>query len=567
MNIKIFKIILDKHMLKHMGKNNPKYLAMTNDMETINNLNEKYNFFLNKKMDLILSKCFINSQKKYFILLSLINKILFKKSINYNNEDLIGNAINSNSKKIFKIRINRLIFNFTYCDFIKIVNHSLFNYQEPISEGDDSIFLEYILIKPLEIKNPYTNTELSYNILINFYHFCLNNYINIPITYKLFYCCNFHIKKFFLQNEFLIYKMTVNSFIKNLTMEKKKKILMESVDVLCKFLLKYFKNYILKSIVIKYQENIITMNNSLIENFNKILIDYYLMNYFLHNKQNKIFLQYKLKIIMELLNNECIKFIPENIETDIFSTNTILNKITHNMEYIVNEELNSLFLSSNISMLINYRRGENTNTDNNINDSSYNLNNENDISNSNIDISNGMNINNNNSLELLNIIRLPDDVIDFSNINLYLNRETNNNEELNEDNNDQDNNDENNNQDNDDENNIDEENIYDEDSDYDQVNSEENNYMKNDNNEISSKNEVKNIEYCNINLLNKKINNNVDNKSSNIFFYDLMRKSISKYITSKLFKVTFINLHLLINTYILCFIYNKILHEIKLTAK
>tara|TARA_A100001015_G_C14753672_1_gene618581 strand:- start:406 stop:819 length:414 start_codon:yes stop_codon:yes gene_type:complete len=135
---------------------------------------------------------------------------------------------------------------------------------------------------------------------------------------------------------------------------------------------------------------------------------------------------------------------------------------------------------------------------------------------------------------------------------------TNNNEELNEDNNVQDNNDENN---------IDEENIYDEDSDYDQVNSEENNYMKNDDNEISSKNEVKNIEYCNINLLNKKINNNVDNKSSNIFFYDLMRKSISKYITSKLFKVTFINLHLLINTYILCFIYNKILHEIKLTAK
>ena len=45
MNIKIFKIILDKHMLKHMGKNNPNYLAMTNDMETINNLNEKYNFF------------------------------------------------------------------------------------------------------------------------------------------------------------------------------------------------------------------------------------------------------------------------------------------------------------------------------------------------------------------------------------------------------------------------------------------------------------------------------------------------------------------------------------------
>ena len=266
---------------------------------------------------------------------------------------------------------------------------------------------------------------------------------------------------------------------------------------------------------------------------------------------------------MELLNNECIKFIPENIETDFFSTNTILNKITHNMEYIVNEELNSLFLSSNISMLINYRRSENTNTDNNINDSSYN---ENNISNSNIDISNTMTINNN-SLDLLNIIRLPDDIIDFSNINLYLNRETNNNEELNEDNNDQDNNDENNIEDNDDENNIDEENIYDEDSDYEQINSEENNYMKNDDNEISSKNEVKNIEYCNNNLLNKKINNNVDNKSSNIFFYDLMRKSISKYITSKLFKVTFINLHLLINTYILCFIYNKILHEIKLTAK
>ena len=89
--------------------------------------------------------------------LKFINKILFKRSINYNVEDLLGNKLDLKNPRLFKLRIDRIVYSFTYNEFMQIVNTSLFNYQEPLSEIDEFICLEYILIKPLDIKNPYTN--------------------------------------------------------------------------------------------------------------------------------------------------------------------------------------------------------------------------------------------------------------------------------------------------------------------------------------------------------------------------------------------------------------------------
>ena len=449
MNPNIFVLILNNCMLKHMGKNNPKYLENKKNIEIIKNTREKFEFFFKNRFDVILNKCFIKSQKIYWIFLKQINNKIIKKSLKYNNEDLMGNILDFKNSKIFKVRVDRIIFNFTYNEFMQIINNSLFNYQEPLSETDELICLEYILIKPLEIKNPYTNVVFDHSVLLNFYHFCMFNYINIPIIYKFFYSCNFNIKHFFLENELLIYKYTVKSFIKNLNNHKKKKILIEAVEVFCNFILKYFRNSILKLICIKYQEKISIMNINLLDNYKKILLDYYLMNYFLHNKQHKVFLQYKLKLILELLNNDCIKFIPNNIETDNFSTQKIVDKITNNMEYIVNEELKTMFISSNLNMLINYN-SNNNNDDNNINNNNNNNNNINNNNNNSNDISNinSINLNNINSLYnqdlsnnqeiniIYNFIDISENNID-ANIDLILNNANMN--QNNQDNNDSDN--------------------------------------------------------------------------------------------------------------------------------
>ena len=69
---------------------------------------------------------------------------------------------------------------------------------------------------------------------------------------------------------------------------------MEAADVLCHFILKYFRNSILKLICIKYKKKINVMNINLVSDYKKILVDFYLMNYFLHNKQYKVFLQVKI---------------------------------------------------------------------------------------------------------------------------------------------------------------------------------------------------------------------------------------------------------------------------------
>ena len=143
-NLNPFIFILDNCLIKHMGKNNPKYLENKQIIQTIETKKQKYDFFFKTQFDIILNKCFIKAQKSYLAFIKIVNKIFFKKSIKYNNEDLLGNTLDFKNSKIFKVRINKIIYNFTYNEFMQIINNSLFNYQEPLSEVNELICLEYI---------------------------------------------------------------------------------------------------------------------------------------------------------------------------------------------------------------------------------------------------------------------------------------------------------------------------------------------------------------------------------------------------------------------------------------
>ena len=204
-----------------MGKNNPKYIKIKEDIKKIYNIEEKYIFFKDNINDVVIIKCFIKAQKNIFLLNKKINNFKKKRNSIFNTEDFLGNFIIKN-KYIYKVYSNNKIYNFTYPDFIKLIYNSLLNYEEPIVENYDTSITEYILIKPIKVKNPYTNIEFSYSQLLNFYNFCLFNNINIPILLKIFYSENFDIKSLFLNNEIYLYKLTIDSYIKNSSINKKK---------------------------------------------------------------------------------------------------------------------------------------------------------------------------------------------------------------------------------------------------------------------------------------------------------------------------------------------------------
>ena len=591
-NLNPFIFILSNCMLKHMGKNNPKYLENKEIIQKLETKKQKYDFFLKTQSDIVLNKCFIKAQKAYLAFLKFINKILFKKSIKYNVEDLLGNTLDLKNPRLFKVRIDRIVYTFTYNEFIQIVNTSLFNYQEPLSEIDEFICLEYILIKPLDIKNPYTNVIFNHTVLLNFYHFCMFNYINIPIVYKIFYLCNFNIKQFFLENELLVYKYTVKSFIKNLNNVNKKKILIEAIDVLCDFILKYFRNSILKLICVKYKERINAININLLDDYKKILVDFYLMNYFLHNKQYKIFLQYKLKLILELLNNNTIKFIPNNIETSNFSIEKIVDKITSNMEFIVNEELKSIFVSTNLNMLMNsnINSNENNNNDNNEDDNGVE-NNEDISSNQNFNIDYNLSDMSNNLHSNIHLIMNNNE--EFHE-NYEQNNEANdesedihekeseNSESIDEDENEDEDEDEDEDEGEDDDDetvvfidiidNIkpNEETEYNEEDDENEdkvnnINDDEDNNKENEYRESSKNNREDILDYDEINKYYKNINLNNKNKSEENEFgkaYRLIVNYIDNYCNSFLFKITFMNIHIFVNFNIFFFIYTSIVSEL-----
>ena len=77
--------------------------------------------------------------------------------------------------------------------------------------------LNNIIIKPQNIKNPYTNIEFSRNNLYNFYIFCKNYDLKIPTIYLKKNKEDFNITQLFLNHEIYIVKNSLIKYINNLS--------------------------------------------------------------------------------------------------------------------------------------------------------------------------------------------------------------------------------------------------------------------------------------------------------------------------------------------------------------
>jgi len=112
MNLDIYINIYNSFLIKHMGKKNPKYLKLNQDIKKITNIKEKYFFYKENLNDFITIKCYIKAQKKLFFLYKLVNNLKKKRNTIFNNEDLLGNLMFKN-KYISLFKNNVFILKFS----------------------------------------------------------------------------------------------------------------------------------------------------------------------------------------------------------------------------------------------------------------------------------------------------------------------------------------------------------------------------------------------------------------------------------------------------------------------
>ena len=328
---------------------------------------KKYKYFKYKihNHDNNMYKIFINAQKIYFFYLKCINKKIKINSTRYNTEDLIGNDI-ENSDKLFKIYIDRFIYNFTYYDFVKLVNNSLLNYEEPISMSPYDI--DNILFKPNILKNPYTNLFFKKNVLYNFYLFCFTNNFKIPTLYILYYESNFNIKKLIENNEIYIVKKGFFDFIKNLSPSKKHILLIQTINMFSNFIIKHIPQFAIKYLAHNYKLKFYNIETNELDYYNSFLHTYLIIIFYYNNKVYKNYVNNKLKLVMDLLYDNNIKFIDPSLQVFLnsdYSSEKISHILIKNINNIINKELDNINFNNtinNINNLLNIRNNHETET-------------------------------------------------------------------------------------------------------------------------------------------------------------------------------------------------------------
>jgi len=327
---------------------------------------KKYKYYKYKvhNTDINIYKIFITAQKIYFFYLKFITKKTKINSTIHNNEDLIGNVFEEDDK-IFKVYINRFIYNFTYYDFVKLVNNSLLNYEEPITISLDDV--DNIIFKPTTLKNPYTNLYFKKNVLYNFYLYCFANKFKIPTLYILYYESNFHIKKLIENNETYIVKKAFFDFIKNLSPSKKHILLMQAINMFTNFIIKHIQHFAIKYLAHNYKLKFYNIDASEIEYYNSFLHTYLIIIFYYNNKIYKNYVNNKLKLVMDLLYDTNIKFIDPSIQTFLnsdYSSEKIAHILIKNINNIINKELDSINFTNTLTNINNLLNVNNNNQEN-----------------------------------------------------------------------------------------------------------------------------------------------------------------------------------------------------------
>ena len=177
------------------------------------------NSFYNDESKIHIIRIYSKIKKCYNIFSRLARNFKWNRMKVYdNNYDLCMNNLSDYKKTtLIEIAEDNVRYIFRITDMIKIFNNALTSNYEMFAE-------------PQEIKNPYTNKEISMHNLYNIYYTIKYSNIIMPTLVNIYYLSNFDIDELLLNNEEKIRDMSIVSYTKNLNGKKLNKIIREMFE-------------------------------------------------------------------------------------------------------------------------------------------------------------------------------------------------------------------------------------------------------------------------------------------------------------------------------------------------
>lgn len=160
------------------------------------------NEFIDQQENIDMLKVYLSSKKIMNRLNYFVRKCKWKNAIKYDvNNDLYLNDLDDFPKhqKITLLE-NKTTYKFRLSDLVNCWVTCLTNNQGLFS-------------RPLPLKNPHTNIEISYHNLINIYIKLLHSNFNIPLCIHAFYLSNMSIKEFSYRYFGILKEKTIENFI------------------------------------------------------------------------------------------------------------------------------------------------------------------------------------------------------------------------------------------------------------------------------------------------------------------------------------------------------------------
>ena len=201
--------------------------------ETINNV-----FFSQETKDMLWNQ-FIKSQKQYYVLSKFVNICKYRYTKVKVDCDLNLNKIVFPCSNALKIYQDGALYYFAINDIINICNSAL-------------TFSYHFFSEAYVPKNPYTNNNFTYPILLKIYYAIRFSSFKMPLLFEMFYRSDFNIKQFKKTNDYFIREECIKSFMKNADQDEQIEYIEEMLDTkenkrMFKFDVDFPKNILLKA--------------------------------------------------------------------------------------------------------------------------------------------------------------------------------------------------------------------------------------------------------------------------------------------------------------------------------
>ena len=210
------------------------------------------NMFFSQEIKDTLWNQFIKSQKQYYVLSKFVNICKYRYTKVKVDCDLNLNKIVFPSSNALKIYQDGALYYFAINDIINICNSAL-------------TFSYHFFSEAYVPKNPYTNNNFTYPILLKIYYAVRFSCFKMPLLFEMFYRSNFNIKQFKKTNDYFIREECIKSFMKNADKDEQIEYIEEMLDTkenkrMFKFdedfpkdvLLKAFRPYLFVYLISKY---------------------------------------------------------------------------------------------------------------------------------------------------------------------------------------------------------------------------------------------------------------------------------------------------------------------------